>query len=96
MFLDLFFELIKIKEKPRPGFLKTKIFAKIKREKMTILNKITTFLKEVKLEAKKVNWLSRRETLKYTLIVLGVSIGVAVFLGTIDYIMSFLLRKFVI
>ena len=46
---------------------------------MRFLNKIITFLKETRVELKKVNWPTRRETIKYTLIVLGVSLGVAVF-----------------
>jgi preprotein translocase subunit SecE len=58
------------------------------------LNKITGFLKEVRLEMKKVNWPSREETIKYTLIVIGVSLVVAIYLGGLDYIFSFLLNRF--
>jgi len=58
--------------------------------------KIVTFLKEVRLEMKKVNWPSRQETLRYTLIVIGVSFAVAVFLGTLDFILTTLLNKFVL
>lgn len=61
-----------------------------------IPNKIATFLKEVKLEMKKVNWPSKQETIKYTLIVIGVSIVVAAFLGTLDYIFVILLEKFIL
>ena len=57
--------------------------------------KIITFLKEVKLEMKKVNWPTRQETLKYTLVVIGVSVAVAAFLGGLDFILSILLTKFV-
>ncbi|PIQ98365.1 MAG: preprotein translocase subunit SecE, partial [Candidatus Nealsonbacteria bacterium CG11_big_fil_rev_8_21_14_0_20_39_9] len=53
-----------------------------------IPTKIITFLKEVRLEMKKVNWPTRQETLKYTLIVIGVSVAVAVFLGTLDFIFT--------
>lgn len=45
---------------------------------------------------KKVNWLSRRDTLKYTLIVIGVSTAVAVFLGSLDFVLTILLNKFVL
>jgi len=58
--------------------------------------KILTFLKEVRLEIKKVNWPTRQETLRYTLIVIGVSIAVAIFLGGIDFIFTTLLNKFVL
>jgi len=57
--------------------------------------KIVTFLKEVKLEMKKVNWPTRRETLKYTLIIIGVSVAVAAFLGGLDFIFNTLLTKFI-
>jgi len=45
---------------------------------------------------KKVNWPSRQETTKYTLIVIGVSLVVAFYLGTLDFLFSTLLDKFVI
>jgi preprotein translocase subunit SecE len=57
-------------------------------------NKISTFLKEVRLEMKKVNWPSREETIKYTLIVIGVSLVVAIYLGGLDYIFSLFLNRF--
>jgi len=57
--------------------------------------KIIIFLKEVKLELKKVNWPTRQETLRYTLIVIGVSLGVAILLGGIDYILAILREKFI-
>lgn len=58
--------------------------------------KISNFLKEVKLEMKKVNWPSRQDTLRYTLIVIGVSAAVAMFLGSLDFIFTTLLNKFVL
>lgn len=58
--------------------------------------KIITFLKEVRLEMKKVNWPTKRETIKYTLIVVGVSIAVAIFLGGLDFIFATILNKFVL
>lgn len=61
-----------------------------------IPNKIITFLKEVRLEMKKVNWPTRKETIRYTLIVLGVSVIVAVYLGGLDVLLTTLLNKFFI
>lgn len=63
---------------------------------MEILNKIFTFIKEAKAELGKVNWPSRRKTLNYTLIVIGVSLAVAAFLGGLDYVFSTLMKNFVI
>jgi len=57
--------------------------------------KINTFLKEVKLEIKKVNWPTQKETIRDTLTVILVSIVVAVFLGGIDFIFTRLLDKFI-
>jgi len=61
-----------------------------------ILNKIFLFLKDVRLEIKKINWLTAQEILKYTLIVIGISFFVAVFLGTVDFIFTTLLKKIVL
>lgn len=58
--------------------------------------KITTFLKEVKLEIKKVNWPTRQQTIRYTLIILGISFVVAVFLGGLDFFFTILLEKFIL
>ena len=53
-----------------------------------MLDKITTFLKEVRLEMKKVNWPTREETIRYTLMVIGVAVAVAIFLGGFDLIFT--------
>jgi preprotein translocase subunit SecE len=58
--------------------------------------KIVTFLKEVRLEMKKVNWPTRQQTVRYTLIVIGVSVAVAAFLGGLDFLFTTLLNKFVL
>jgi len=62
---------------------------------MKFFKKITNFLKEIKTEIKKVNWPKKNETIRYTLIVIGVSIIVAIFLGGIDFIFTTLLNKFI-
>jgi len=49
---------------------------------------ITNFLKEVRLEIKKVNWPTRKETIRYTLIVIFVSIVIAIYLGGLDFIFT--------
>jgi preprotein translocase subunit SecE len=61
-----------------------------------LLGKIITFLKEVRVELKKVNWPTKNETIKYTLIIIGVSLAVAVFLGGLDFIFTWLISKFII
>lgn len=60
------------------------------------MNKIVSFLKEVRLEMKKVNWPTRQETIQYTLIVIGLSVAVALYLGGLDVIFNFLLNRFIL
>jgi len=63
---------------------------------MAIFAKIQTFLKEVFLEMRKVNWPTRQETLRYTLIVIGVSVGTAILLGGFDFLFTRLLNKLIL
>ena len=64
--------------------------------KAVIMNKLIIFIKEAKEELLKVNWPSKKQTLNYTLIVIGVSLAVAAFLGGLDYIFNYLLKVFII
>lgn len=61
-----------------------------------IPSKIKSFLKEVYIELKKVNWLNRRELFKYTMIVILVSLAVSFFLGGLDYVFTTLIKKFIL
>jgi len=60
-----------------------------------IPQKLFLYLKEVRTEMKKVNWPTRQEILRYTLIVIGISVGVAIFLGGVDFAFTTILEKFV-
>jgi preprotein translocase subunit SecE len=57
------------------------------------MNKIITFLKDVKIELAKVSWPTRRQTLQYTGVVILMSVFVAGFLGAWDGIFQFILNK---
>lgn len=48
-------------------------------------NKLISYFKESKDELKKVIWPSRSETVKYTLLVMAISVGMAIFLGILDF-----------
>lgn len=63
---------------------------------MNRAQKTKTFFKEVYVELKKVNWLSRNEVLRYTLLVLAITVIVAAFLGGLDYVFSTALRSFIV
>lgn len=49
------------------------------------------FLKEVKTEAKRVNWPTREKTIKDTIIVIIFAVTVAAFLSTFDYVFQYIL-----
>ncbi len=49
------------------------------------------YVRESREELKKVVWPTRRETTNHTLMVIGISLGVAVFLGAADYLLNYLL-----
>lgn len=61
-----------------------------------MIAKSVGFLKEVKMEIQKINWPDKEQTTRYTVVVLGISLGVAIFLGGLDFIFTLLLEKFVI
>lgn len=49
-------------------------------------DRIKNFLNESRQELKRVNWPTRKETMRYTLFVILFSIGVAAFLGILDFV----------
>jgi preprotein translocase subunit SecE len=63
---------------------------------MNITQKINLFFREVWVELKRVSWLSQKDILKYTLIVLAVTIAVAAFLGGLDFIFTTIIKNFLL
>lgn len=61
-----------------------------------MFEKLSNFIKEVRLEAKKVNWPTRQETIKNTLIVVVFSLGVAMILGLFDFIFTTIIKRIVL
>ncbi len=57
---------------------------------------ILTFLLEAKVELSRVNWPTRKQILRYTLLVIGISLAVALFLGGLDLLFSSLVERFLI
>ncbi len=62
---------------------------------MTTVEKVQEFFKEVYVELRKTSWLTTREVIRYTLIVLAVTVVVAAFLGGLDYIFTTALQYFI-
>ena len=63
---------------------------------MSITKKINLFFKEVWVEMRRVSWLSQKDIIRYTLIVLGFTIIAAAFLGGLDYIFTEIIKSFVL
>ena len=55
---------------------------------MSYLEKTKQYFKEVKVEMAKVKWPTKNDTVNYTIVVIGVSLAVAAFLGALDYIFT--------
>ncbi len=51
--------------------------------------KLVNYIKGSIEEMKKVTWPTKKETKNYTLMVVGVSLAVAAFLGSLDFIFSY-------
>jgi len=63
---------------------------------MTITQRVNIFFKEVWVEMRRVSWLSQKDVLRYTLIVLGFTIVVAAFLGGLDYIFTEIIKRIIL
>lgn len=57
---------------------------------------VVTFLKESRIELRKVTWPTREETIRYTAAVIVISLAIAALLGGADFIFKTLLTKFVV
>jgi preprotein translocase subunit SecE len=59
-----------------------------------MLEKIRTFLAEIKIEMKKVTWPTREELKESTKLVIVATFVVTVFIGIVDQILSLIIRRF--
>lgn len=60
------------------------------------MQSIFTFLAEAKVELSRVNWPNRKQILRYTVLVIVISLVVAMFLGSLDLLFSALVEKYLI
>ncbi|MEX1014555.1 MAG: preprotein translocase subunit SecE [Candidatus Paceibacterota bacterium] len=60
------------------------------------MNKIKKFFQESSQEFKRVNWPTRSETIKFTLVVVFMSLALAGYLGLLDYVFVTILETLVI
>ena len=52
------------------------------------MEKFINYIKTSIAELKKVSWPTKKETYNYTLIVIGLSLAVAIFLGSLDFVFN--------
>jgi preprotein translocase subunit SecE len=62
------------------------------KHKDNIFGKAAQFLREVKVELKKVTWPSRKQTIGSTVVVIALVMIISIFLGTVDLGLSSLIR----
>ena len=60
-----------------------------------MVHRFKAFLDESRQELKRVNWPTRQETTRMVGIVIGLSLGTAVILGSADYLFSYGLEKLI-
>ena len=60
------------------------------------MSKISHYFQESLEEMKKVTWPTKKETYNYTILVIGISLAVAAFLGILDYTLSLGLKSLLI
>lgn len=58
------------------------------------MEKALIFLREAKMELLKVAWPTKEQLIRNTILVIGISLAMAVFLGTLDYAFSGLMEAF--
>jgi len=61
-----------------------------------MLAKLINYFKETRAELRNVKWPTKKQTINFTIMVIAISFGVAVFLGFFDTIFSWLLKKFIL
>lgn len=59
-------------------------------------SKIIHFLKDVRIEARKIDWPSREETIRYSVLVIFITLVIAIYLGLLDFIFILILNKYII
>ena len=52
------------------------------------MSRVADYVKSSYEEMKKVTWPTKKEAKNYTILVISISIGVALFLGALDYVFS--------
>lgn len=59
---------------------------------MATLAKLSTYIKDSLAELKKVVWPTKNQLINYTIVVIGMAIGIAVFFSALDYVFNIMLE----
>lgn len=62
---------------------------------ISLVGRFTLYLKEVRREFQRINWPTRGQALRLSLVVIAISLVVAAFLGFLDFVFSTLLQRIV-
>ncbi len=57
------------------------------------MNALMNYFKDVRSEMRHVSWPTRSQAITYTVVVLGISLATALYLGAWDYVFSALIQK---
>ena len=61
-----------------------------------MFGRIKKFFLEARQELRHVNWPTRKEATRLTAIVIGIALGLAIFLGAFDSLFSFLMKNYIL
>ena len=62
---------------------------------MSLIGKLINYFKETRIELKHVNWPTKKVAMRLTMLVIGISFAVALYLGFFDMLFAYLLNTFV-
>lgn len=60
------------------------------------MNRLISFFKEARYEFRHINWPTTQQTIRMTMVVIVMSIGIAAFLGAIDYALLYTLNNYLL
>ncbi len=63
---------------------------------MSLAGKLINYFKETRVELKHVNWPTKKVAMRLTMLVIGISFAVALYLGFFDMLFTYLLNTFVL
>ena len=79
---------------PRPASKPVKAAAP--RRMPAVVEPVTTYLREVRVELTRVDWPTRRELVSMTIVVVVVLLALAVYLGMFDYIYTVIVKRWLV